>query len=137
MNPDTLAAMQTKYLVLHEFVREAKNRLDANIWDYLTGATETETTMRRNRMGLDSLAFRPRVLRDVSRIDTAAKLFGREIRLPLLLAPVGGLESIAVGNNGAATAGTAASAFNVPIMISSVTQPGMETTAAATPGMKI
>jgi hypothetical protein len=41
VNPDTLAALQDKYLVLHEFVKAAKNRLDANIWDYLVGATET------------------------------------------------------------------------------------------------
>jgi len=137
VTPDAMAAMETKYLTLHEFVKAAKNRLDANIWDYLTGATETETTMRRNRMGIDSLAFRPRVLRDVSTIDTTAKLFGKTIRLPVLLAPVGGLESIAVGGNGAATAGEGASAFGAPIMVSSVTQPGLEPAAAATPGMKI
>jgi len=137
IDPNHLATLQDKYLVLHEFVREAKNRLDANIWDYLTGATETETTMRRNRMGIDCLAFRPRVLRDVSKIDTTHKAFGRDVRLPVLLAPVGGLESIAAGGNGAATAGPGASAFNVPIMVSSVTQPGLEVTAAATPGQKI
>jgi len=137
ISPATLAEMQTKYLVLHEFVRAAKNRLDANIWDYLTGATETETTMRRNRMGIDALALRPRVLRDVSSIDTASTLFGKPIRLPVMLAPVGGLESIGVGANGAATAGEGASAFGVPIMVSSVTRPGLEETAAATPGLKI
>ncbi len=137
VNPETLAELQTKYLVLHEFVKAARNRLDANIWDYLVGATETETTMRRNRMGIDALAFRPRVLRDVSEIDTTSTLFGRRVRLPVMLAPVGGLESIAVGSNGAATAGEGASAFGVPIMVSSVTRPGLETTAAATPGMKI
>lgn len=137
ISPDAMAAMQTKYLVLHEFVREAKDRLDANVWDYLVGATETETTMRRNRMGLDSLAFRPRVLRDVSSIGTGATFLGRDIRLPVLLAPVGGLESIGVGANGAATAGAAASAFGVPIMVSSVTKPGLDETAAATPGPKI
>ena len=43
-------------------------------WDYLVGGTETETTLRRNRLGIDSLAFRPRVLRDVSRIDTGVHL---------------------------------------------------------------
>ncbi len=71
---ETIAAMQTKYLTLHEFVKAAKHRLDANIWDYLIGATETETTMRRNRLALDALAFRPRVLRDVSVIDSTASL---------------------------------------------------------------
>lgn len=137
VTPEAMAAMETKYLTLHEFVKAAKNRLDANLWDYLVGATETETTMRRNRMGIDSLAFRPRVLRDVSEIDSTSTLFGKKVRLPVMLAPVGGLEFLAVGANGAATAGQAASAFGVPLMLSSVTKPGLEETAASTPGMKI
>ncbi len=129
ISSDAMAAMQTKYLTLHEFVRAAKNRLDANVWDYLVGATETETTMRRNRMGIDSLGFRPRVLRDVSKIDTSHLIFGRKARLPLFLAPVGGLESIHPG--GAAEAARAATRFGVPIMVSSVTGPPLEDTAKA------
>ena len=104
IEPEALAETQTKYLALHEFVKAAKNRLDANMWDYLVGATETETTMRRNRMGIDALALRPRVLRDVSKIDSTASLLGKKIRLPVMLAPVGGLEFMAVGANGAVTA---------------------------------
>ena len=137
VTPEAMAAMETKYLALHEFVKVAKTRLDANLWDYVTGATETETTMRRNRMGIDSIALRPRVLRDVSSIDSTSTLFGKKIRLPVLLAPVGGLESIAVGANGSVTAVEGASAFGAPIMVSSVTQPGLEQAAAAGPGMKI
>jgi glycolate oxidase len=137
VTPEALAALQDKYLVLHEFVRAARNRLDANIWDYLTGATETEATMRRNRMGLDALAFRPRVLRDVSSIDSTTTVLGRKLRLPVLLAPVGGLEYMAVGANGAVTAGEGASAFGVPIMLSSVSKPGLEEVAAAATGPKI
>ena len=137
IEPEALAETQTKYLALHEFVKAAKNRLDANMWDYLVGATETETTMRRNRMGIDALALRPRVLRDVSKIDSTGSLFGKSIRLPVMLAPVGGLEFMAVGANGAVTAGEAASAFGVPIMLSSVSKPGLEQVAAATSGMKI
>ncbi|HWT07986.1 MAG TPA: alpha-hydroxy acid oxidase [Roseomonas sp.] len=137
IEPEALAETQTKYLALHEFVKAAKNRLDANMWDYLVGATETETTMRRNRLGIDALALRPRVLPDVPSIDSTATLFGKKIRLPVMLAPVGGLEFMAVGHNGAVTAGEGASAFGVPIMLSSVSKPGLEDVAAATPGMKI
>jgi isopentenyl diphosphate isomerase/L-lactate dehydrogenase-like FMN-dependent dehydrogenase len=137
VDPDTLAMLQDKYLALHEFVKAAKNRLDANLWDYLVGATETETTMRRNRMGIDALAFRPRVLRDVSEIDTTSTILGKAVRLPVFLAPVGGLEFMAVGANGAVTVGEGASGFGVPIMLSSVSKPGLEQVAAATPGMKI
>jgi glycolate oxidase len=137
IEPEALAETQTKYLALHEFVKAAKNRLDANMWDYLVGATETEATMRRNRMGIDALALRPRVLRDVSSIDSTSTLFGKTIRLPVMLAPVGGLEFMAVGHNGAVTAGEGASAFGVPIMLSSVSKPGLEQVAAAATGIKI
>jgi len=128
-------ANDNAFLTLHEFVKAARVKLNPNIWDYLVGATETETTMRRNRLALDSLALRPRVLRDVSKIDTRATVLGRELRLPVALAPVGSLESFEAG--GAASVGRAASAFGVPIIVSSVTQPGLEDTAAAAPGPKV
>ena len=120
---------------LHEFIPAARSKLSDHIWGYLIGATETETTMRRNRAALDALALRPRVCRDVSRIDLTTTLFHRRLRLPLMLAPVGSLESFHPG--GAATAGRAASAFGVPIMVGSVTQPGLEEAAAAADGPKI
>src|SRR5512140_796502 len=77
---------------LHEIVRKARDRLDQNAWDYIVGGTETETTLRRNRMALDEIAFRPRVLRDVSRVDASVEQFGRRMRLPVVIAPVGARE---------------------------------------------
>ncbi len=130
-----LSETSGEFLTLHELVRTAKINLSANIWDYLVGGADSETTVKRNRQALDSLALRPRVLRDVSRIDCTGTLLGRALRLPLLLAPVGSLESFAPG--GAATAATAAGAFGVPIMVSSVTEPGLEATARAADGPKI
>ncbi len=121
-------------LCLHEFVEAARARLPENIWDYLIGATETETTLRRNRLALDALAFRPRVLRDVSAVVTAATFLGRESRLPVMLAPVGSLESF--HPDGAAEAARGAAAFGVPIVVSSVTQPSLEDTAKAAPGAR-
>ena len=123
------------YQTLHEFVAAARQNLPANIWDYLIGATETETTMRRNRLALDSLALRPRVLCDVSHVDTSHSFFGKSSRLPVMLAPVGSLESFHPA--GAAEAGRAASAFGVPIIVSSVTKPGLEESAASASGRKI
>jgi glycolate oxidase len=124
------AEAQQRFQTLHELIKAARSKLDANIWDYLIGATETETTLKRNRAAFDALAFRPRVLRDVSTVDSSADFLGRRrIRLPVMLAPVGSLESFEAG--GAASAGRAAAAFGVPIMVSSVTQPGLEGSARA------
>ena len=63
------SGLETEFATLHEIVKAAKIRLSPNIWDYLIGGTETETTLRRNRLSLDCIAFKPRVLGDVSKID--------------------------------------------------------------------
>src|SRR5689334_21895038 len=117
------------YMTLHEFVSEAKRRVTPGTWDYLVGGTETETTVLRNRLALDSVAFRPRVLRDVSDISTAGSFLGREITIPVALAPVGGMENF--DPEGGAPAARAAEKFGVPIIVSSVSAPGLKPMAEA------
>jgi isopentenyl diphosphate isomerase/L-lactate dehydrogenase-like FMN-dependent dehydrogenase len=119
------------FQVLHEIVAKARQNLNQNDWDYIVGAAETETTMRRNRLAIDQIAFRPRVLRDVSQIDPSVEVLGRKIRLPVLLAPVGSIESFHAG--GAASAARAALAFGIPHMLSSVCEPGLEALAQTAP----
>src|SRR2546422_4098045 len=123
--------LEDKFQTLHEIVRAARVNLAPGPWDYLAGGAETETTLRRNRQALDSIAFRPRVLRDVSKIDCTSTLLGRPTRLPVMLAPIGSIETFAPG--GGATAAGAAQEFGVPQMLSSVCNPGLEATAQAAP----
>jgi isopentenyl diphosphate isomerase/L-lactate dehydrogenase-like FMN-dependent dehydrogenase len=119
------------FLTLHELIQKARQKLNHDNWDYLVGGAETETTVRRNRLALDSIAFRPRVLRDVSRIDASTRFLGRPLRLPLVLAPVGGLEHFAAEAGGAAV--KAAEEFGIAHMLSSVCEPGLEAVAQAAP----
>jgi glycolate oxidase len=123
------------FLNLHELVKVARLKLDQYVWDYLVGASETETTLRRNRLALDSVAFCPRVLVDVASIDASHEFYGRRIRLPVALAPVGSLQSFEAG--GGASVVKAATEFGVPAFISSVTQPSLEDSAAAGVGPKV
>src|SRR5437868_14009101 len=129
------APLTQEFLTLQEIYLAAKRGLPPGPWSYLMGGAETETTVLRNRRALDEIAFRPRVLRDVSRIDSSASFLGRKVRLPVMLAPIGGLESIAEG--GAAAAARAAAQFGVPQMLSSVCKPGLEETAAAAPTVRV
>jgi glycolate oxidase len=126
---------EDEFLNLHEVVKAARLKLDQFIWDYLVGGTETETTLRRNRLALDSIAFRPRVLVDVSGVDASHNFYGRKIRLPVGLGPVGSLQSFEAG--GGASVAKAAGEFGVPVFISSVTQPSLEVVAAAGTGPKV
>src|SRR5207247_3026717 len=126
-----LGASAEPFQNLHEFVRKARARLNQNAWDYIVGASETETTMRRNRMALDEIAFRPRVLRNVARVDASTGVFGRKLRLPVMIAPVGALEIFDPG--AAAAVARGAGAFGAAHMLSSVSEPGLEATAKAAP----
>jgi isopentenyl diphosphate isomerase/L-lactate dehydrogenase-like FMN-dependent dehydrogenase len=126
-----LGASGEEFQNLHEFVTKARANLNQNAWDYIVGASETETTMRRNRMALDEIAFRPRVLRNVAKVDASVERFGRRLRLPVVIAPVGALELFDLGA-GAAVA-RAAGSFGAAHMLSSVSEPGLEKTAQAAP----
>ena len=126
-----LGASTEEFQNLHEFVRKARANLNQNAWDYIVGAAETETTLRRNRMALDEIAFRPRVLRNVAKVDASVELFGRKLRLPVVLAPVGALEIFDPGS--AASVARGAGRFGAAHMLSSVSEPGMEKVAQAAP----
>jgi len=127
-----LGASNEQFQNLHEFVRRARANLNQNAWDYIVGGAETETTMRRNRMALDEIAFRPRVLRNVARVDASVECFGRKLRLPVMLAPVGALEIFDPA--AAAAVVRATGKFGAAHMLSSVSEPGLEKVADAAPG---
>jgi L-lactate dehydrogenase (cytochrome) len=69
--------------------RIARARLPRGVFDYIDGAAEDESTLRRNRSAFDRLEFRPRILRDVSAVDPSTTLMGRRLPIPLVLAPTG------------------------------------------------
>ena len=119
---------KTTFEVLHEFVAPARRKLSMPTWDYLMGGAETETTFERNRVALDSIAFRPRVLRNVEKVDTGVQLLGHQLKLPVVLAPIGSLQDF--DPEGGAAATRAAARAGVLHMLSTVTAPGLEAVAA-------
>jgi len=67
----------------------AQKRLPRFIFEYVDGGSYDEHTLRRNVDDFKSVVLRQRVLRDVSNINTATRLFGRDMALPIALSPVG------------------------------------------------
>ncbi|MBM4442631.1 MAG: alpha-hydroxy-acid oxidizing protein [Candidatus Rokubacteria bacterium] len=129
------SGLEDRFQNLHEIVKAAKGCLPQGPWDYLIGGTETETTVRRNRHAIDAIALRPRVLRDVANVDVSTTFLGKRLRLPVLTAPIGGLESFEPG--GGATVARATGEFGVIQMLSSVCMPGLEETAKAADNVRI
>jgi glycolate oxidase len=127
--------MSLDFVSNQEVVMAARRNLTQDVWDYLSGGAESETTMRRNRLGFDSLALRPRVCVDVSKVDTSTTFLGQKLRMPVMLAPIGSLQTITP--EGGVAVAKAAAAFGTLNFVSSVTQPSLEEIAASTKAPKI
>jgi glycolate oxidase len=124
-----------EFLSNEEIVLAARKRLTQANWDYLVGGSESETSMRRNRLAFDRWAFRPRVLVDVSKIDPSTTFLAQQMRIPVLLAPVGGLQNFAP--DGGVASAQAAQEFGVLQVVSSATQPSLEEIAESTDQAKV
>jgi isopentenyl diphosphate isomerase/L-lactate dehydrogenase-like FMN-dependent dehydrogenase len=109
-----------QFRTLHEIAKTARANLSRNAWDYLVGGADTETSLKRNRFALDSLAFKPRVLKDVSAVDVSTSLGGHRLRIPIQAFEAGGGASVA----------RAADAFGTMMILSSVCLPDFETVAS-------
>ena len=117
----------SNYSTNEQIIQRARENLAQGPWDYLAGASESETTMRRNRQAFDSKALRPRVLVDVSSVDPSVTFIGQKLRTPVMLAPIGSLQVFT--EEGGAAATKAAGEFGTMHVVSSVTQPDLEITA--------
>ncbi len=124
-----------EFRTLHEIVRQARRNLDQGAWDYLVGGADSESALRRNRAGVDSWVFKPRILNDVSQVDTATELLGVPLRIPVLLPPIGSVQVFEAG--GGESVAKAAREFGVLQILSSVCEPDFETLAQSVPGPRI
>jgi isopentenyl diphosphate isomerase/L-lactate dehydrogenase-like FMN-dependent dehydrogenase len=75
---------------LHEFEPIARQKLHKLAFDFIAGGVEDEVTLRANRESLENLRLVPRVMVDVSTVDTSVELLGRKLDYPILLSPTGG-----------------------------------------------
>ncbi|QPI75034.1 FMN-dependent L-lactate dehydrogenase LldD [Sphingobium sp. Cam5-1] len=96
----------------------ARRRLPPFLFEYIDGGSYAEVTLRRNIADLEDVALRQRVLTDVSALDLTTELFGRRLKLPVALAPVGlaGMNA----RRGEVQAARAAEAAGIPFCLSTV-----------------
>jgi len=118
------------FVSLQEIVRAARRNLSQELWDHLSGGSDSETTLCRNRQALDRLALRQRVLVDVRKIDITTTLLGQPLASPVFLAPVGGFVGFA-HPEGARNVARAAVAHGTTAFISTAAKPGLEAAAEA------
>jgi hypothetical protein len=79
------AGNMERFLALHEFEPEARQRLPHAVYEYVAGGAGEEHSIRANQESYQRIFLRPRVLRSVAPVDLSQELFGRPLPAPVLL----------------------------------------------------
>jgi L-lactate dehydrogenase (cytochrome) len=74
---------------LSDIRKIARKRTPRAVFDYTDGAAGSESSLNRAKEVFDSVEFSPRVLRDVTEIDTSIDLLGKPNALPFAFAATG------------------------------------------------
>jgi 4-hydroxymandelate oxidase len=82
-----LSAAGAEPICLADFEPLAKAKMSTMAWEYVTAGAGDELTVRWNKEAYQRIRLKPRVLVDVSKLDTRVTLFGQEHPFPILLAP--------------------------------------------------
>ncbi len=112
----------------------AKRRLPGGIFDYIDGGAEDEQTLRANSDSFQNWTFVPRVLRDVSSIDTSTTFLGQSLPLPLMLSPTG--FSRIADSQGELSVARVAAEHHLPYCLSTLSTRSIEEVAAVSQGPK-
>lgn len=115
-------------LSLVEFEQHARQVMPTMMYEYLASGAGDEVTLRWNRESYDRIRLRPRVLRDVSDVDTTVTLFGRTHALPILLAPTAYHRALHAEGEIATARGAGSAA--VTFVVSTATTTSLEDIAA-------
>jgi L-lactate dehydrogenase (cytochrome) len=112
----------------------ARRRLPGGVFDYIDGGAEDELSLRRNVAAFRRAELVPRVLRDVSGIDLSATLLGRQLPMPLVVAPTGFTRIASPG--GELDVSRAAARAGLPYTLSTMATRSIEEVAAVSRGPK-
>jgi len=111
---------------------QAKRHVPRAVFDYVDGAAETETSLRRSREAFARVEFVPSVLRDVSKVSLSTTILGRPAAMPLVFAPTGFTRLM--NHEGDAAVARVAGGLGIPYALSTLGTTSPEDLAKAAPG---
>ena len=124
----------SRALTIDDLRAAARRRTPRAVFDYTDGAAEAESSARRAREAFQRVEFRPRVLRDVTGVDTTTSVLGRPSALPLAFAPTGFTRMM--HHQGERAVVRVAEAVGIPYALSTLGTTSIEDVAAAAPGAR-
>jgi len=113
----------------------ARRRVPRAVFDYTDGAAGVdEASLRRARAVFARVEFQPRVLSDVSRVDTSTSILGERAELPLVFGPTGFTRMM--NHEGEPAVARVAEHMGIPFGLSTLGTTSPEDLAAAVPGVR-
>jgi len=114
--------------------RVAEANLPRAVFDYIDGGAEAEVTLRENCRAFEEVTFRPRNAVAVETTDLRTTVFGAELSMPLLLAPVGFTRLICP--RGEVRAAEAAAKAQIAYVLTTISGSAIEDVAQASKGCR-
>jgi len=118
-------------LTVADFREAARRVLEPQAWDYFDAASDGQALKQRNRTAWDEIELRPRVLVDVSTVDTSTWLLGMKLPFPAMVAPMA-YQCLAHPEGELATA-RACATTGVPLIVSTMATHTLEDVANVVP----
>jgi L-lactate dehydrogenase (cytochrome) len=112
----------------------ARRRTPRAVFDYTDGGAEGEVSLRQATEVFGRVEFAPRILRDVSLVDTSTTILGQHCALPMVFAPTGFTRMMQ--HEGEAAVARVAERIGVPAALSTLGTTSIEDFAAAAPGAR-
>ena len=119
-------------VTIDQVIARARELIDPGAYEWGAAGAGQGVTTARNSLALNRLALVPRVLRDVSTVDTTSSFVGVPLAIPVLLAPVAALGLYDLGD--ALAAAQAAIRRGTSSLCAMLTGSHWEEVAATAPG---
>jgi isopentenyl diphosphate isomerase/L-lactate dehydrogenase-like FMN-dependent dehydrogenase len=74
-------------MTLEEIKAVAGKKVKQEVWEWINGGTETEFTLQRNRLALEKIMLRLRVIHGLETANTSVKILGQTVKTPIIVAP--------------------------------------------------
>ncbi|MED6219409.1 hypothetical protein PIB30_035625, partial [Stylosanthes scabra] len=79
--------MEKQITNVNEYESIAKQKLPKMVYEYYACGAEDQWTLKENRNAFSRILLRPRILKDVSKVDLTTSVLGFKISMPIMIAP--------------------------------------------------
>ena len=121
----------SRALTIYDLRDIAKRRTPKAPFDYTDGGADSESSLIRARTAFERVEFQPRVLRNVKDVDLTVKMLGKQMNMPLGIAPTGFTRMMQT--EGEYAGATAAQDAGIPYTLSTMGTRSIEDVARVAP----